>query len=253
MAATDNVDIVGVQQEIVEVSEPVIEQSIIKPDYWRQLDILNPKLLPPVMIIGAGGIGSPVALMLAKLGFSDITLIDDDDLEDHNIPNQIYRLKDCNSSKVDALKDIVMDFSNPEKVRVFNTRFKRNNKEEFFTGFSYHPIVISGVDSMQARADIWQALKYDTRVPIYIDGRMGGEVFKIFTINPCNSRDIEYYERNLHTDEEADVTPCTAQSIIYNVFTLTGMVGSQVKKVVKNMDYNKGIIFDHVTMSLILS
>jgi len=65
------------------------------PDYWRQLDIVSSEELDfPITLIGCGGIGSPVAMALVKMGCGQISLYDPDCVEAHNLPNQMYRLED---------------------------------------------------------------------------------------------------------------------------------------------------------------
>ena len=79
-------------------------------DYWRQLDILQPDdLVRPITIIGVGGIGSPVALALTKMGCRRLTLFDPDTIEPHNLPNQLYRLRDVGRPKVEALADLLRE------------------------------------------------------------------------------------------------------------------------------------------------
>jgi molybdopterin/thiamine biosynthesis adenylyltransferase len=57
--------------------------------YWRQADLISPEALAAtVTIVGAGGIGSPVALALAKKGCRTLTRYDPDMVEAHNLPNQ---------------------------------------------------------------------------------------------------------------------------------------------------------------------
>ena len=62
--------------------------------YWRQLDIVNiDKLQVPIIVVGAGAIGSFVTLALAKMGCGNITSYDMDTVEEHNLPNQFYMKK----------------------------------------------------------------------------------------------------------------------------------------------------------------
>src|SRR3989338_942885 len=59
-------------------------------NHARQERILpQERIIWPLVIIGAGGIGSPTVLQMAKLGFEDITLIDPDTVEEVNIPTQL--------------------------------------------------------------------------------------------------------------------------------------------------------------------
>jgi len=54
-----------------------------KADYWRQLKIFNPSKHRDIKIamIGAGSVGSFTALVLAKMGLTNITVWDDDVVE----------------------------------------------------------------------------------------------------------------------------------------------------------------------------
>ena len=82
-------------------------------NHFRQLDILNPSdIVFPVSIIGCGGIGSPTALMLSKVGYPEINLIDPDLVEEHNLPNQLFPLSAIGQKKVDACAEMMAKFSN---------------------------------------------------------------------------------------------------------------------------------------------
>ena len=74
----------------------------------RQLDLVKPEALEtPVHLVGCGGIGSFVALALAKLGCPHLCLYDDDRVEEHNVPNQLFRLSDVGRPKVEALAEVL--------------------------------------------------------------------------------------------------------------------------------------------------
>lgn len=66
-----------------------------------------------IHIIGCGSVGSTVAENLARSGVTKFTLWDFDDVEPHNIANQMFRAKDIGKSKVEALRDIILEI-NPE-------------------------------------------------------------------------------------------------------------------------------------------
>jgi threonine dehydrogenase-like Zn-dependent dehydrogenase len=213
-------------------------------DFWRQLGILVPSedLIFPVTVIGCGGIGSPTVLALAKMGCADITIYDDDLVEVHNLPNQLHKMDHVGQPKVDGFSKVVEEF----------TGFKPKAVVERVS--SSHPlegVVISGVDSMKARQEIWQAVKYNPLVKLYIDARMGAEVCRIYSVQPVDPTDVRRYESSLYSDEEALDAPCTERSIIYNVFVIAGLIGNQVKKFAKGEALEKEIIFDLVTLTLL--
>ena len=92
-------------------------------------------------------------------------------------------------------------------------------------------IVISGVDSMQARQDIWQVVKGQPGVKYYIDGRMGAQVGELHHLDPNDANAIEVYERTLVDDGEIEELPCTERTICYTQFVLAGLIGSLVRQV----------------------
>jgi len=216
-------------------------------DFWRQLDIVSPEDLASlqVTIIGAGGIGSPTTLALAKMGVSHIVVYDDDSVELHNLPNQLYRFSDLGKAKVEGLKEICQDYAGV----LIETK-----PERFDAGqHSLSGVVVSGVDTMAARKEIWQRVKYNPAVSLYIEARMGAEVARIHTIKPCDPDSVKWYESTLYTDSEAVQAPCTARAIIYCSFMIGALVANQVKKFARAESLVREVIFDLKTLSLIVN
>ncbi len=209
----------------------------ISSDFWRQEDILNRERLNDraYNIIGCGGIGSPTALLLSKIGVNKLTLVDYDDIERHNFPNQIYRLSDLGKKKVTALREICKDFSGIEASII----------PEKFTNQKLTGVVISGVDSMASRKEIWEKIKLNPSIDLYIDGRMGAEVGKILTVVPTDPDEVAFYEATLEkSDDEIPNLPCTARAIIYNTTLIASLIANQVKKFANEEKITKEIIFD---------
>ena len=215
------------------------------PDYWRQLDLVTPEELSlPITMVGAGGIGSPTALALAKMGCSRMTVYDSDLVEAHNLPNQLYRLEDFARPKVEALQVLIRSFTGFEIVAIREAVSKQR----------LQGLVISGVDSMVARKTIWQeAIRYRPNVELYIDARMGAEVCSIYSVRPADPDDVRAYELTLYDDDEADPNACTAQAIIYNTFTVAGLIANQVKKYAKGEHLSREVIFDLKTLTLLVN
>jgi len=208
--------------------------------YWRQLDILNPNETrdKEVAIIGAGGIGSPLALLLAKIGFTKLTVFDFDTIEEHNIPNQLFRLDDIGKHKTEALKEIIKDFTGAE-VETVNNEWKGELK----------PIMIVATDNMTSRQAVYNKVKDSQEVELLIDARMGAELIRIYAIEPLNPMACEFYEKMLYPSEEAEKLPCTAQAIFYNTFTLSGLVACILKHFIMLESYPKEIILDLSTFT----
>jgi len=193
--------------------------------FHRQLDIIHPdRLAFPITIIGAGASGSYTALALAKMGCTDISIYDDDTVEPHNLPNQIYGRQYEEWFKVEALKDALMQ-SEGILLKTFAQKYASQELGR---------LVISCVDSMDARRIIWEQAKAQgtkTKPVTIIDPRQGGEFIVIYSAR--SHGDIvgaEAYEAGLHPSGESMRLPCTARAVIYNSMLTGALVAIMVKK-----------------------
>ena len=198
------------------------------------------RLTTKLNIIGAGAIGSFTALTLSKMGFTDISVFDADTVELHNLPNQFYRECDIGKPKVVALKEIIKAFTGAE-IKPY---------QEMYRSQSISGITILGVDSMDERIGIWERLKFNIRVPLLLDARMGGEVMILIAINPADIADIKRYEASLYSSKDAVKLRCTQRAIIYTLLHIAGYIANTVKRFVMNEGYDKEMIFDTNTRML---
>lgn len=214
-------------------------KSLKDSKYWRQLDILTPsEITQEIGIIGAGGIGSPTALVLTKMGFPHITIWDDDKVESHNIPNQLFKESEIDEYKTTSLNKTLKEYDSDIDLFAFTQKFNSETKKLI------KDIMICTVDSMTERQKIWKIIKDNEKCKFFIDSRMGGELLRIYSVNPNNIIDQEFYDEHFYSSKEADKLPCTARSIFYNCFIIAGLIGNQCKKFVKKEVYPKEIIFD---------
>jgi hypothetical protein len=189
--------------------------------FQRQLDIVSPEQLAfPIVVIGAGAIGSAAVVTLAKMGCADITVWDDDTLEEHNIPNQLCKPSMLGHPKVEALRELTLELTEVP-IKVESRRYR---------GQKLRGVVIAAVDSMATRLDIWKRVKLDPDIPLLIDARMGAEFARIYAIHPCNADEVDFYECNLYTASEAERLPCSARSVIYCPTVVAGFVALLVKQ-----------------------
>ncbi len=186
----------------------------------RQLDIFRPEqALSPVTVIGAGGIGTPTVLLLAQMGVPEITVLDFDTVEEHNRASQLYPRSDIGKAKVASLAETVERF----------TDCRINIRQERYVDQPLSGLVISAVDNMDARLAIWEQLRWNPNVDLYIDGRMGGQVFLVLTARPYDPDDVAAYEKQLFPQSEAAEVPCTGRSIAYNTFGIASVIAATVR------------------------
>ena len=211
-------------------------------EFLRQLDLVSPETLDiPVHLVGCGGIGSFTALVLSKMGVRHLSLYDPDGIEEHNLPNQLFRVSDVGRPKVEALREILEEFAGlPVEAQPVEVERQR------MAG-----VVISGVDTMRARKTIWQqCIRYRAAILRYIDARMGAEVARIYAVKPTDPGDIRFYEKTLYHDEEAEAIPCTAAAIVYSGFAIASLIGNLVKRLATGEDLPREVLFDLKTLTL---
>ena len=102
-----------------------------------------------VLIIGAGGLGCPVADTLSRAGVGKIGIVDFDKVNLSNIHRQsLYETRDVNKFKVDVLKKKIKLINPLIKVKAFKKRITDKNSEEIIKSFD---IVIDGSDNFETK------------------------------------------------------------------------------------------------------
>lgn len=187
-------------------------------------------------LVGCGGIGSFVAVALTKMGIANLTLIDFDDVEPHNMPNQFYRMSDIGKPKVVALQEICKELG-PAEIRFFNSKAEQHQLQN---------VVVTGLDSMEARKEVWEMVKENPDVELLIDGRLGAQDIALYAINPSDAADIKYYEEwCLYGDDDEGTVQasCTNRAIIDVGFTVGALVANVVRKHYTNSEHARTIAF----------
>lgn len=199
-------------------------------DFSDQTKIFDPATWGwPVHLVGAGGLNNLVGAVLAKMGIKEIHVWDDDILEERNLPTEVgYSIEMCGRHKVDALTGLVR-YLMPNRVELYG-HYKRVTAETKLSG-----VVISGVDSMRSRQEIWQAVQNNfLEIPFYIDARSGGENVQIFALKPADFAAREDYETWLFGDDEAARLECGARNIGYIAAIVAGQIGRMIAKFHRN-------------------
>lgn len=126
-------------------------------DYEGQLKLLNSKAL----IIGLGGLGSPVALYLAAAGVGTLTLVDFDNVEASNLQRQIIHNESrIGLNKAESAAKAIAELNPEIQTHVISQRLEDN---ELLNTIQAHDIVIDCSDNFATRFALndacWQAKK----------------------------------------------------------------------------------------------
>lgn len=102
-----------------------------------------------VLVIGAGGLGSPAAYYLAAAGIGVLGLVDSDRVELSNLQRQIlHRSSDLNRSKVESARDKLADLNPDVETRTHAVRLDEDNAEEILAPYDF---VIDGSDNFDTK------------------------------------------------------------------------------------------------------
>jgi molybdopterin/thiamine biosynthesis adenylyltransferase/rhodanese-related sulfurtransferase len=106
-------------------------------------------LASKVLLLGAGGLGSPAALYLAAAGVGTIGLVDADVVDASNLQRQIlHATSRVGMAKVDSAEIALRDLNPDVKVVKFQERLMSDNVERIFKGFD---LVVDGCDNFPTR------------------------------------------------------------------------------------------------------
>jgi len=102
-----------------------------------------------VLVLGAGGLGSPIIQYLAAAGVGTLGIADDDEVELSNLQRQtIHGTDDVGRPKVDSAAEFVADLNPDIDVRKHELRVEPDNIEELIEGYDF---VVDGTDNFRTR------------------------------------------------------------------------------------------------------
>lgn len=118
-----------------------------------------------VLIIGAGGLGSPVATYLAAAGVGTIGIVDDDRVSIDNLQRQIaHRTEDADRLKVESARDAILRINPLITVETHATRIDASNAISLI---SRYDIVADGSDNFATRYLVSDACYFAKRPLVY--------------------------------------------------------------------------------------
>jgi molybdopterin/thiamine biosynthesis adenylyltransferase/rhodanese-related sulfurtransferase len=102
-----------------------------------------------VLLLGAGGLGSPAALYLAAAGVGTLGIVDDDEVDLSNLQRQVIHSSDrIGVPKVDSAEQTINSLNPDVKVQKHAVRLDATNIMEILPGYD---IVVDGLDNFPTR------------------------------------------------------------------------------------------------------
>ncbi len=178
-----------------------------------QLKLLDAK----VLLLGAGGLGSPAALYLAAAGVGTIGIIDMDVVDDSNLQRQILHNVDrIGDRKVDSAKKTLTALNPDVDVVTFDVRLGADNVMSILEGFD---LVVDGTDNFPTRY-----LVNDASVKLGIPV-VHGSIFRFDgMVTVFDPRRGPTYRDMVPEPPPAEMAPSCAEAGVLGV--LPGIIGS---------------------------
>jgi molybdopterin-synthase adenylyltransferase len=188
-----------------------------------------------VLIVGAGGLGSPVAEFLSRAGVGTIGIVDNDNVSLSNLHRQsLYQTSDVGKNKVKVAKNKIKKINNI-KINTYKIRLNKKNIKKIINNYDY---IVDGSDNFETKFLLNDyCLKFRK---ILITGAISKFDGHIFTFNfknkkiPCLRC---FFQENIIDD---DLLNCESEGILG---TVAGIVGTiQANEVIKKiLNIGKGL------------
>ncbi|WP_043730684.1 ThiF family adenylyltransferase, partial [Nocardia asiatica] len=102
-----------------------------------------------VLVIGAGGLGSPALLYLAAAGVGTLGIVEFDEVDASNLQRQIiHGESDIGRPKADSARDSILEINSGIDVRLHKIRLEPENAVELFREYD---LIVDGTDNFATR------------------------------------------------------------------------------------------------------
>jgi len=197
----------------------------------KDIGIIGQKkiLSSKVLIVGAGGLGSPVAEFLSRAGVGSIGVVDDDKVSLSNLHRQsLYNTSDIAKFKVKIAKDKIKKINPNTKVTIYKTRLNNNNFKKIINDYDY---IVDGSDNFTTKFLLNDyCLKFKKVLVTGAISKFDGHVFTFNFKNkkaPCLRC---FFQESKISD---DLFNCESEGILG---TVAGIVGTiQANEVLKKI------------------
>ena len=170
-----------------------------------------------VLLLGAGGLGSPAAMYLAAAGIGTIGIVDMDEVDASNLQRQIlHNIERIGDRKVESAKKTLQLLNPDVKVIAYDTRLEASNIMDIIAGYD---VIVDGADNFPSRY-----LLNDASIKLGIPV-VHGSIFRfegmVTVFDPKNG---PTYRDMVPEPPPAELAPSCAEAGVLGV--LPGIVGS---------------------------
>ena len=201
-----------------------------------------------VLIVGAGGLGCPIADYLSRAGVGTIGIADFDKINLSNIHRQnLYNSKDIGKYKVDVVREKIKLINPFTKIKTYKKKISDKNLNNIINSFN---IIVDGSDNFRTKFLLNKySIKYKKILIVGAISKFDGHVFT-FDFKDKKTPCLRCFYQSEPSDE---ILNCEAEGIMGPVAGIIGNIQANevLKKILKiGKDLNKNIlIIDLLTLN----
>ena len=193
-----------------------------------------------VLIVGAGGLGCPIADYLSRAGVGTIGIADFDKVNLSNIHRQnLYNSKDVGKYKVDVVKEKIKSINPFTKIKTYKKKITNKNLNNIIKSFD---IIVDGSDNFRTKFLLNKySIKYKKILIVGAISKFDGHVFT-FDFKDKKTPCLRCFYQSEPSDE---ILNCEAEGIMGPVAGIIGNIQANevLKKILKiGKDLNKNIL-----------
>ena len=209
------------KNSLIRYSRQIILKNI---GTFGQKKILNSK----VLIVGAGGLGCPIADLLARAGVGEIGIIDYDIVSLSNIHRQIlYTTQDINKFKVNVVKKRLNLINKDIKIKTYNKKINEKNINNIINKYN---IIVDGSDNFKTKFLLNKfSLKLNKILVVGAISKFDGHIFT-FDFNSKKSPCLRCFYQSEPSD---NILNCETEGILGSTANIVGAIQANeaIKKI----------------------
>ena len=202
----------------------------------KKVGILGQKKIhnSKVLVVGCGGLGTPVIDLLSRAGVGEIGMMDHDKVSISNIHRQVmFTSDDVGKYKVSILKKKISKINKNVKVKIYRDKAEDKNLGKIL---KLYDVIVDGTDNFKAKFLLNKfSLKYKKKLIIGAISKFEGHIFT-FDFNLKKSPCLKCFYQG---EPSEGVLDCETDGILGSTAVITGSLqANEVLKAILNIGKN---------------
>ncbi len=205
--------------------------------------------LSKVFIVGAGGLGCPIADLLCRAGVGEIGIIDHDKVSLSNLNRQtLFNTSDINKYKVDVLKKKLKQVNPLIKINTFKKKIDKKNINKLIQKYQ---IIVDASDNFDTKFLLNdKSLKFRKKLVVGAISKFDGHIF-VFNFKNKKNACLKCFYQEKPSDE---ILNCDQEGILGTTASVVGSLqANEIIKTIletKNVLNNSILIFNTLNLRL---